>query len=280
MTALVPEQGVGELRPPGSYGSLPSYIARIWDRRGYLVNVPRADLASRNQSTVLGNLWHLLNPALTIAVYYLVFGVVLDVTRGVEHFVAFLAVGVFVFQYTQKAITDSARSLNAKKGLLRSISFPRALVPLATTITETLAFIPGVAVMLAVTLLVGAPIRIAWALVVVLVLWQFLFNAGAGLLVARLAHQYPDVQNLMPYVFRLLFYGSGVLFLVDAYVDNPTLRALFVLNPVYCILSLYRWAVLGMPAQASEAVSFGVWTAVVVVVGFWWFRRSEATYGA
>lgn len=272
--------GVSGLHSPGSWGSLGDYLLRMWNRRSYLLHVPRADLAARNQTTVLGNLWHLLNPVLTISVYYLVFGVVLGVTRGVEYFVAFLAVGIFVFQYTQKSVTESARSLVKKKGLMRSISFPRAMLPLSATVAETLAFLPGVAVMLAVTVAVGAPVRLAWVTVLVLVALQFVFNAGAGLVAARLTHQFPDFVNVLPYVFRLLFYGSGVLFSVSAYVENESLRSLFVLNPVYCLLELYRWSVLGMPAQWAELVSLGLWTVVLAVFGFWFFRRAEATYGA
>ncbi len=280
MSVNIPPAASAGLHPPGSWGSLGEYLRRMWQRRSYLIHVPRADLAARNQATVLGYLWHLLNPVLNIAVYYLVFGVILGVTRGVEYFVAFLAVGIFVFQYTQKSITEAARSLDRKKGLMRSISFPRALLPLSATVTETLAFVPGVAVMMGVTVLVGAPVRMAWTLLLVLVVWQFIFNAGAGLLAARLTHQFPDLVNVLPYVFRLLFYGSGVLFSVTAYVDNETMRALFVLNPMYCLLELYRWSVLGMPAQWGELVSLGIWTVVLVVLGFWLFRQSEATYGA
>lgn len=256
------------------------YLSGMWDRRAYLVHVPRANLDAQNQTTVLGNLWHLLNPALTIAVYYLVFGVLLQTTRGVEYFLPFLATGIFVFQFTQRAITASAKSLRAKKGLIRSISFPRALLPLESTITETLAFLPGLLVVLVLTVGMGAPARLAWLVLPVLVVLQFLFNAGAGWVAARVTHQYPDFLNVLPYVFRLLFYGSGVLFLVDAYVDSGVLRALFVLNPVYCLLSLYRWAVLGMPAQWTEVASLLVWGLVLGVAGLWWFRRSEATYGA
>lgn len=231
-------------------------------------------------NTVFGNLWHLLNPVLSIAVYYLVFGVLLDTTRGVEYFIPFLAIGVFVFQYTQKSTTSGARSLVSNQGLLRSISFPRAMLPLTTVVTETLSFLPGVAVMIAVALIAGVPVQVAWLVIVPVIVLQFTFNVGAALISARLNHGFRDIENLLPFVFRLLFYGSGVLFSVDAYLDDPELRWVFIANPVFCFLALYRWALLDMPAQTAEVVSAIGWTAGLLVLGLWWFRRGEASYGS
>jgi teichoic acid transport system permease protein len=108
---------------------------------------------------------------------------------------------------------------------------------------------------------------------------QYVFNVGAGLIAARLNHTFRDIEQILPFVFRLLFYGSGVLFYVGAYVEDPTLRWFFYINPVFCILTLYRWSVLGMPADMIEVASLGIWTIAVLLGGLWWFRRGEASYG-
>jgi teichoic acid transport system permease protein len=269
-----------DLHPPGSYGPLRTYLNRLWGRRGYIVHVPRHDLRSRNMNSVLGNVWHLLNPILSITIYYLIFGLILDTRRGVEHFIAFLAIGVFAFQYTQKSTTAAAGSLVSNTGLLRSISFPRAMLPLTSVVTETLAFLPGILVFFAVAATSGADVRAAWLLVPLLVVLQLLFNVGAALIAARLTHGFRDIENLLPFVFRLLFYASGVLFSVDAYLDDDRLRILFIANPLFSMLALYRWAVLGMPAVWTELLAVGLWTVVLLVVGLHWFRRGEASYGS
>jgi teichoic acid transport system permease protein len=96
---------------PGSHGSVRVYLRRLWERREYAWHVPRSDLRSQQMNTVLGNAWHLLNPILSIAVYYVIFGLVLQTDRGVTNFIAFLAVGVFVFQFTQKSTTSGSNSI-------------------------------------------------------------------------------------------------------------------------------------------------------------------------
>lgn len=270
---------VEDLQPAAAHTSLGVYLRRIWERRSYLIHVPRSELRNRNMHTVLGNAWNLLNPILAITVYFLVFGLLLDTTRGVEYFIPFLAIGVFAFQYSQRSASVGAKSLVSNRGLLRSINFPRAILPLTSTLTETLAFLPTIAVFFVVSIAAGVPFVWTWVLVLPLLLLQMLFNAGMSMVFARLNHGLRDIENILPFLFRLLFYGSGVLFYVGAYLEDSRLRALFVANPLFCVLTLYRWAVLGMPVVWTELASFVIWTVVLVVGGLWWFRRAETSYG-
>ena len=229
--------------------------------------------------TALGQVWQLLNPALAVLVYYLVFGLLLGVTRGVEYFIPFLAIGVLSYQFTQRSVTQAASSLSGNSGLMRSIRFPRAMLPLTTVVTETLAYLPGVAVFVAVVLVAGVPVSLTWILLPLLIVLQFVFNVGAALVVARLSYDVRDVKNVLPFVFRLLFYGSGVIFNVNAYLDDDRLKWLFTANPLFSLLALYRWSLLGMEADPWELTSVVIWAVVLVVGGLWWFRRGEARYG-
>ncbi len=92
--------------PPGNV----AYFRSVWDRRDYMMYSASNELQSRQMTSVLGNLWHLLNPLLQIGVYFLVFGVVLGVNRGDNYF-AFLSIGIFVFGFTQRStMSGRARS--------------------------------------------------------------------------------------------------------------------------------------------------------------------------
>jgi len=234
-------------------------------------------------NSVLGNVWHLLNPILSIATYFVIFGIMLQTDRGVENFLAFLAIGVFVYQFTQKSTVSSARSLARNHNLIRSINFPRALVVLTTVFAEALAFLPGVVVFLAVAFAAGESPTLRWLALVPLFFLQIFFNAGIGFVAARANHAFRDLQNFLPFMFRLLFYGSGILFSVDAYLaarGAEEFRWLFYLNPIFDLVELYRWAVLGTSGAIGEVVVLAIMTMVSFVFGFAWFRRAEATYGA
>lgn len=259
---------------------LPSYLRGIWDRRHYITYVSKSALRARQINSVLGNLWHLLNPLLSIGVFYLFFGLVLDTTRGVDNFLGYLSIGIFVYSYSQKCATTGAKSLVKYRGLMNLISFPRATLPITTTTTEALATIPPFLVMFLVALLTGESPALSWLLIVPFFVVQTAFNAGLAMITARLVSHLADVQQILPFIFRLGFYFSGVLFNVNAYVEGKSYELVFRLNPLYCFLEIYRGAILGGTSIDWTLVAIATaWSFGLLVVGFWWFRRAEDTYG-
>lgn len=267
-----------ELRDADSSVALGPYLRALSERRQYIRYVAASQLRSQQMNTVLGNLWHLINPMLQITVFYVIFGLILKADRGVDNLLPFIAVGLFPYQFSTASITAGAKSIVTNQPLLRSIWFPRAMLPVTTTVTQLFAFGPMLLVMLAVTLATGEQPRMSWLLIPAILALQLVFTLGASLIAARAANQVVDIQQVLPFIFRLLLYGSGVLFLIDAYVQDSKYRLLFELNPFYGIVSIWRWVVLGY-----EIDSLLVWfTAIVSVLtllfGFWWFRRGERSY--
>jgi teichoic acid transport system permease protein len=275
-TAVAPPAG---MRDAHEAASLAPYLRELWNRRNYLWYVSANELRSRQVTTVLGNLWHLLNPVLTIAVYYVIFGLLLKTTRGVENYILFLTIGLFLFQYTQKATIDGARSIVANAGLIRAIRFPRALLPITSTVTETLASLTTFLVIYLVALITGEPITWRWLMLPGVVAMMFVFNLGAALIAARMTTHFQDTTQILPFLFRLLLYGSGVIFSVDAYTENnPAIRMLFTLNPMYCFISLGRWCLMAGNLRGSLLLSALIWSIAIIAVGFFWFRAAEERY--
>lgn len=267
------------LRDAHEAARLRPYLREVWSRRGYIRQVALSELRNRQAADVLGNLWHLLNPALSIAVYYLVFGIILETDRGVENFLVFLTIGLFVFQFGQKSTTDGARSVVSNKGLIKAVQFPRVILPITSTYTEVLAAIPTFAVAYLVALVSGVDITWRWPMLVPLIAMMTVFNSGTAMVAARLTTHFHDTVQILPFIFRLLFYVSGVIFSVDAYVaDSTLLNTLFTLNPYYCFISLARWSIFAGNLQTDLLFSAIGWSIVIFVGGFTWFRRAEESY--
>jgi teichoic acid transport system permease protein len=258
---------------------LSRYLGDIWARRDYLVSVARGDLHAQNYDTVLGNLWHIVDPLLQIGVYFLVFGAILQTDRGIDNFIAFLAVGVFTFSFTQKTTTRAAKAISANEGLIRSLRFPRAILPLTTVLTEAMAQAPKILIMLLVTVLVGELPTFTWLVLVPILALQVSFNAGLAFIAARLNDAFRDFENVLPYLFRIAFYLSGIIYSVDNRVQNETYRMLFTLNPFYCFPEAARRAVFGEWASGRVYVTMAAWSVALVVGGFLYFRSAEHRYG-
>jgi teichoic acid transport system permease protein len=256
------------------------YLREIWARRELAVEIPRNDVLAQHMDTFLGNVWHVLNPLMLMTVYWVIFGVILQTSRGVDHYIGFLGVGVFVFGYTQRSILHGAASISGNEGLLRSVYFPRAILPVSTVAAETLLFATDVVVMLAVVMLSGAGIH--WTIVFfpLVIAVQLLFNLGAAFVVAPINDQYRDFRQVLPYFFRILMYLSGTMYSVaHRYPGSNRIQHVFEANPMYSFISLARGAVMGLPTTKGMYISVAAWTTVLLVGGFVLFRSREHTYG-
>lgn len=267
----------------GASTSLRGYGRRLWDRRDFIVLAPLGHLRAQTNNTLLGGLWHLLNPTLTAALYYFIFGFLLDVGRGIDNYAAFLTIGMFTFLFTIRVTTAGARSITGNRSLLTQINLPRAALPLSTTLAECLSHGFAVLALLVAMVLLGEPPTLAWLVVPIIVALHAAFNLGLAFFVARLSFHFRDVQELLPHVTRFWLYLSGLFFTVEAViaaVGRGALSLLFQLNPGYVFIQLMRAALMD-----AYALTLGLWVSAVLwaigmlVGGFVFFHRREQEYG-
>lgn len=282
-------QGVG-LQRLGEPESLSGYIRGVWDRREFIWNIAAGNLRAQHMDTTLGNLWHLVNPLLLLAVYYVAFGVLIQRTaEGVDNFIGFLAVGIFVYRYCQQSMTGGANSIVNNVGLIRSLQFPRAVLPVAAVLQQLVMFASSAVVMLLMLLATGEQASLGWLMLVPVTIAATIFGAGGAFITSRLTDQVRDIQNVLPYLFRLMFYLSGILFSVDHILRDErfasaadTLRTLFLLNPFYDIVSIARHYLMSThsePRVGEMWVAFLAIAAITLVVGIVFFRAGEGSYG-
>jgi teichoic acid transport system permease protein len=273
-----------ELRPLTAQLPTGEYLADMWARRDFVVAMPREQLRAAHQDTLLGNIWHLGNPLLSTAVYYLVFGVLLGADRGVDNFVLWLTVGVFTFGLTSSTVTRGARAISNNAGLMRAIRFPRALLPISVILSLLMSFVFQLVVIGGVAVLTGeglSPRRLVFLPGVLLV--HTAFNAGGAFVAARLNDAFRDVEQIIPFVFRLLIYVSGVMFPIEGRLGGAEAPSVIVqlvrLNPLVPLIDMYRWVFLGTPVALDHMVYAIAFSFGLLVFGFWYFRGAEMRYG-
>lgn len=245
----------------------------------------RRGIESANSTTFLGQLWLLLGPAILIAIYWVMFGVILDVDRGTENFAAYLTVGHVVFRHGQGGIVAAASSLVTNTAMLRSFSFPRAILPLTQVLNAMTEAAFSYVVLMIVLPFMGTSPRPSWLLMIPLLFIQAAMNFGIGMLLARPVTRFADLRVSMQYIFRILFYGSGILFPVDQFLGNRAngeiLLKLLTLNPFYSLVQLARWAALGSRPhdELLMAGSVTAWTILSLSIGLIVFVRGERDFG-
>src|SRR5690606_21538846 len=119
-------------------------------------------------------------------VYYLIFGVILDARGGVDNYVVWLMIGVFAFRFTNNCVLGGATSISNNQGLMRSIRFPRALLPISLVLSKVITFAFEIIVLAVVSLLTGESLSLRWLALPVLLVAHSLFNLGGAFIAARL----------------------------------------------------------------------------------------------
>ncbi len=273
------------LAPAAARPSLLAYLRQLWGRRHFLVAFTRGKVTARYARASLGALWQVLTPMLQGAVYLLLFGLLLQVHRGVDNFIGFLAVGVFIFSFTSHAMNRGARAISGNLGLVRALHFPRATLPLAFTLAELRLLGPSLVVLAVIVLLTGEPLTAAWLLVPAAVALQFLFNIGVALVMARIGAHMRDVQQVLPFITRTWLYLSGIFFSIPTVARRlpEAIGPILMFNPAAVYIDLVRRSLLSghdASLQIPHAWPVGAaWAVVVLVIGFVFFWQAEEQYG-
>jgi len=248
LTADLPAEPLAEyaaangLRPSAARPPVLVYLGQLWNRWSFIMAFATARNVAMYTEAKLGQLWQVLTPLLNAGVYFLIFGLLLKVNRGVPNYLAFLVTGVFVFNFTQRAFISTSTVVTNSLPLIRALQFPRAALPLAYVIIELQQMVLSMAVLIVIVLATGEPITWYWLLTIPALLLQTLFNVGVGLFVARIGSQVNDFSQLLPFLLRTWLYVSGVLFSI-ATLDLRTHRwiiTLLELNPAALYITLVR----------------------------------------
>jgi teichoic acid transport system permease protein len=235
-----------DLRPAAQRPPIPKYLRQLWHRWSFILAFATARNIAMYTEARLGQLWQVLTPLLNVAVYWLIFGLILNTSKGIPDFISFLVVGVFVFNFTQRAFISTSTVITSSLPLIRALQFPRAALPLAYVIIELQQMALSMAVLIVIVLVRGEPVTWYWLLTIPALLLQTIFNVGVGMFVARLGSTVNDFSQLLPFLLRTWMYLSGVLFSVLILSQSAfgkahhEIVALLQINPAAIYITLIR----------------------------------------
>ncbi|MFC9428186.1 ABC transporter permease [Streptomyces sp. NPDC056987] len=290
-----PDDGLSAAELAAKYGlsvsgarpGLRDYVRQLWGRRHFILAFSQAKLTAQYSQAKLGQLWQVATPLLNAAVYYLIFGLILQTKRGIpqEVFVPFLVTGVFVFTFTQSSVMAGVRAISGNLGLVRALHFPRASLPVSFSLQQLQQLLFSMVVLVTVAVIFGSYPSLSWLLVLPALALQFVFNTGLALIMARLGSKTPDLAQLMPFVMRTWMYASGVMFSIPVMLkDQPGWIAdVLQYNPAAVYMDLVRFALID--GYGSENLPAHVWLVALAwalllgIVGFVYFWKAEERYG-
>jgi teichoic acid transport system permease protein len=292
LTSISPPAAVQGLKKLGGRPTLGRYLSQLWGRRHFATELAYSRFRAQNEEDRLGIGWTVLGPLINAAVYGLIFGLLLGKSTRPENFVPYLVTGVFVFQFFSNSLSGGAKAIIGNMGLVRSLHFPRAVLPISLVLQNAFALMPMMAVLAVIVLLTGEPLKASWLLVPPALLLFTMFNLGIAFIAARLTIHVRDLAQLIPFISRVLFYMSGVFFSVKLTVGSETgnaelLALVMEYNPVHIYIQLVRHGLL-TPDPKEEAGAYATpdmwamgaaWGVGLMILGFLYFWLAEERYG-
>jgi len=226
--------------------------------------------------TVLGFAWAILNPAVQIVVFSVIFGRVANLDTGGVPYVLFSTVAIIPWTYMSDAMTAASQSLVQGKQLLGKIYFPRVLFPLTPVLAKLVDF--SISLVILILVMIYYQVTPTWNLLLIppLIIAMMLVPTGIGMWLAALAIRYRDVKFAMTYMIKLLIYSAPILYSASSIPEN--LRFWYSLNPIVAVIEGFRASLLGGPIEWQFIVP-GLVTAVLLFLsGALYFRRMERVF--
>ena len=199
-----------------------------------------ADLRAEAAKTYINYLWWIIDPILSMLVFYMVFGVMLQ--NGTEGFVAFLLSGLVIWNWYRQSISNAGGAILTGQGLMGQVHVPKLVFAATTLLTDLTKFALVFSLLLVFLWLSGYPVGAAYLSLPLLLLVQFLLISALGCLLAALVPYLPDLRFLMDNLLNLQFFISGVFFLAK---DVPAdYHQWFYLNPMAGLIEDFRGVLL------------------------------------
>ncbi len=257
------------------------YLLRLLVRKG---------TATRYRNSVLGWTWSYVKPAAQFLVYYFVMGVILQIHKDVENFAIYLFAGVVVINLFNEGFGNATNAIVDNGSLVRKIYLPRELFPIAAIIVAFIHFLPQVAILLVVCLLVGwAPSLLGIGAILLGTLIAVMFAVGLGLFFSGINVRFRDAQNVVEIIRMFSTWTSPVLYmwvLVQQALPAWAFH-IYMSNPLTVAVELFHYGFWEATVENSEGLPphFGIYILIALVLcllslllGQTVFRRFERTF--
>ena len=270
-----PREVITEIAPVGGWRAVD--LRELWAYRDLLKLMAWRDVTVRYKQTILGPLWVILQPFLTMVVFTIIFGRLARVPSDgfpypVFSFTALVPWGLFA-----TSLLHASNSLVAGANLVKKVYFPRLIVPISCIGTALIDFFITSVVLAVIMIWYGvAPTRnVVW--IPAFVLLAAASSLGASLWLSALNVRFRDVRLTVPFLVQLWFFVSPIAY-PSSLVPGPW-RTWYYLNPMVAVVEGFRWALLGASAISWSAAVLSVGTATVLLVtGAYFFRRMEVAF--
>lgn len=255
------------------------HLARdVWRSRELLYFLVWRDVSVRYKQTVMGVLWVVIQPIISMIVLSIVFGRLKGITQytGGTPYPVFVYAGLLPWTLFANALSSSSVSVLYNSSLVTKIRFPRIALPIATTAGELVDFIVSFVVLLGLMLFYHVPITWRLLFLPFLTFGICLIAIGLGSIFASLTVKYRDFRFILPFLTQIWMFVTPVIYPIR--LVPPEFRWFLVANPMSGWVGGFRAAILGYGVPRQPLAVACVVSVVIFLVGVYYFQSKERRF--
>ena len=258
--------------------STSQYWRDIWAYRELFVFLAWRDILVRYKQAVIGVMWCLVKPLITMVVFTVVFGNIAKLpSEGIPYPILVFA-ALLPWQFFSNAISDSSNSLLANSNLLSKVYFPRLIIPISSVMVSLVDFVISFFILM--VLMAYYQFMPGWRILCIPVFMSVAISAalGAGFWFASLNVAYRDFRFIVPFVVQVGLFVSPVGF--SSSIVPEKWHFLYSLNPMVAVIDGFRWVISGSTQNIdpSGMLLSSVISIFLLLSGLWFFRRTERSF--
>ena len=260
-------------------------LREVWDYRDLCSLFVRRNITTQYKQTVLGPLWYVIQPMITVVMYMVVFGGIAKIpTDGLPQPLFYLG-GICMWQYFNDCLTKTSSTFTANASIFGKVYFPRLIMPISTVLSNLLRFAIQFGLFLAVYAIyqiwiIPGEIHTNWyaLLIPLLVLMLAGLALGFGILFSSMTTKYRDMQLWLDFFVRLWMIATPVIYPMSV-ITNDKLRLIMSLNPLTGIVEAFKYGMLGEGQFSWGMLGYSfIFMIVLLTIGIVIFNRVQRTY--
>lgn len=254
------------------------YWRDLWRYRELFFFLAWRDILVRYKQTVIGVVWALARPLLTVLVFTLVFSKLAKLPSEGAPYPILVFAALLPWQFFSSAFSGAGDSLISNAGMISKVYFPRLVIPASAVIVSFVDFLVSGIILVGLMIWYGFAPNLRLFALPLFVFVAVAAAMGAGLWIAALNVKYRDFRIVVPFVVQLGLYISPVGF--SSSIVPEQWRLLYSLNPMVGVIDGFRWAILGGSTQLywPGFVLSILLVLAMLLTGIAYFRKTEKTF--
>jgi lipopolysaccharide transport system permease protein len=258
-------------------------LKEVWRYRDLLFLFVKRDFVAAYKQTVLGPLWHFIQPIFTTIVFLMVFHSIAKIPTDGMNAVLFYMSGITIWNYFSACLTATSNTFVANAGIFGKVYFPRLVLPLSIVLSNIIKFGIQFILLLVTMIWIGIKdghfyIGVSWLLIPLLVIMMAGLGLGLGIIISSLTTKYRDFTVLLGFAVQLLMYATPIAYPLS-FLKDKSFAWLIKYNPLTPIVECFRFSILGKGSfEPIQLMYSGIFIIVTLFLGTVIFNKVERSF--